>query len=131
MTTTHRAMDRAEMVSTSEMVPPHSARDEAKLAAIAADLDANGWTGRPLLGVRESETVMLLTGSHRYAAARDAGLDEIPVYVLDAADLGWTIAGEDIRDERGDRLTDDDTVLDALRRNGDKIALALMVEEVR
>jgi ParB-like chromosome segregation protein Spo0J len=117
--------------STAGLVPRHPVRDRAKRDQIAADLGERGWVGRPLLGVQAGEDsyVLLLTGSHRYAAATMIGLDKVPVHVMDAEEIGWTIDGEDVRDEDGQRLVDDDELLAALRRAGDETAVALMDKE--
>jgi hypothetical protein len=61
----------------------HEVRDEAKVSELAASIAAAGWQGAPLVADGEQ----LLTGTHRYAAAKLVGLadDEIPT--LDVRDL--------------------------------------------
>ena len=66
---------------------------------IAADMRQHGWRGRPLLvidnrytweaahGVPCERVWQAWTGSHRRAAAIQAGLDRIPIVVVDGADL--------------------------------------------
>lgn len=120
MTTTH------EFVSADAIQPPHEVRDASKLAALVADMRANGWTGRPLL-VRAENGFEGWTGSHRIAAARlvlaqlraeDCGASfEVPVVIL-SADLAW------------DDYRDDDERLDALRETDDEDAIELMQAEV-
>jgi len=47
------------------------------------DLHENGWLGRPLLAVvTRYGGLQALTGSHRIAAAREVGLETIPVLVI-------------------------------------------------
>jgi ParB-like chromosome segregation protein Spo0J len=78
---------------------PHEARDRQHLDALTVSMEADGWQGRPLLvlaGAGE-EGGQAWTGSHRLAAARAAGLQEVPAVIVDlavveaaAAELGWT-----------------------------------------
>jgi len=58
----------------------HPDPHEAKVAALAAAMEADGWTGAPVL----VQGVQAVTGTHRIAAARAAGID---LEVLDLADL--------------------------------------------
>lgn len=67
--------------------PPHAVRDAAHYEAIAASMRASGWQGRPILAFcTDGEAPRPLTGSHRIAAARAAGLGTIPVLVLSGFD---------------------------------------------
>lgn len=75
------------MVPVASAVPLHGVVDQDLLRRLAESMTRNGWAGRPLLGVDQGIYVGLLTGSHRYAAARLAGLDEIPVLLLTVSDI--------------------------------------------
>jgi hypothetical protein len=63
-----------------EVFPIHGVLDEVKRTTIAESMEENGWVGVPLLVWGRQ----LLTGSHRYAAAKDAG---IALQLVDYADL--------------------------------------------
>lgn len=58
----------------------HQAPEAGLVAELVASMEANGWQGDPVL-VHEGQAV---TGTHRIAAAREAG---IKVEVLDLADV--------------------------------------------
>jgi hypothetical protein len=71
--------------------PPHAPLDRERRRAIDASMKKHGWRGRPLLAARhglpEAEaTLTCLTGSHRIAAARKAGIKAVPVLVVDCRD---------------------------------------------
>ena len=57
-----------------KIIPLHDVRDADKVAAIAADMTANGWRGLPVLVIDTGEVVHALTGTHRLAAAEVAGI---------------------------------------------------------
>lgn len=69
------------MTRPSDLLPPHEARDQGKLTALVAAMQADGWIGAPIVAAGDQA----LTGSHRIAAAEAAKLDEIPT--VDVADL--------------------------------------------
>lgn len=79
----------ATTIKPRSINPLHETRDAAKLAAITADMLANGWRGMPLLvvGGEDDQEVQAWTGSHRWQAAMDAGLEEIPVVRIDTDSL--------------------------------------------
>ena len=83
--------------------PPHEARDMTLLANLTAAMRDNGWSGRPLLAWRASSDseVRGLTGSHRTAAARDAGLDDVPVLLIECDDEDLAADLYDLRDFDG------------------------------
>jgi len=91
----------------SECLPPHPVVVASHRDDIAASMRLDGWAGRPLLGWWDeaSGTVYLLTGSHRYAAARAAGLDEVPVALVDVSDGRLKSHGDELRLD-GARLSD-------------------------
>ena len=73
-------------IATDRIIPLHGVRDAAKLDGLVDSMRVDGWQGRALLGELDSDgyTVHLWTGSHRLAAAVKAGLDEIPVLLIDS-----------------------------------------------
>jgi ParB-like chromosome segregation protein Spo0J len=74
-----------ETKSPEAVSPPHGVRDEQKAERLASEFEQSGWEGPPLL-VDEPEPgrTTAIDGSHRIAAARDSGMDEVPV--LDVRD---------------------------------------------
>lgn len=58
----------------------HEIRDEAKLAELIASMRQNGWQGAPLVADGEN----LITGAHRYVAAREVGVEP---HVVDIRDI--------------------------------------------
>lgn len=70
----------------------HEVRDARKLARLTKAMERRGWAGRPLLVVRYG-TDRALTGSHRLAAARAAGLIRVPVLLIEAG-ADWQADGE-------------------------------------
>jgi hypothetical protein len=64
-------------VSAGNLQPYHDVRDRAKFELLVSAMSADGWVGAPLVKFEEC----LLTGCHRYAAARHLGL-QIPVVDL-------------------------------------------------
>ena len=74
-----------KMVSLMEINPPHEVRDCKKFDALVTSMEQDGWQGRPLLVIRKDGEYKAITGSHRYAAACDAGLEEVPCVIIDRA----------------------------------------------
>lgn len=70
-------------VRISSIVQFHEVRDLKKYQKLKADMEKNGWNGRPLLVVEYEGKYIALTGSHRLSAAKSAGLKEIPVACLE------------------------------------------------
>lgn len=69
------------------MYPPHEIRDEALLDALIASMQRDGWLGAPLVG--DIISGQLITGSHRWAAAREAGIEAPIIDIRDVfADVG-------------------------------------------
>lgn len=66
------------------MRPYHEPEDTAKVAAIAASLARDGWVGAPLVTWGDEH---LLTGAHRYAAARLADWQDTEIPTIDIADV--------------------------------------------
>ena len=64
--------------------------DETKLAELVASMQANGWVGAPLV----ADNDQLLTGSHRYVAAEQAGI-EAPVIDIRELVADWDVLIEE------------------------------------
>jgi len=75
-----------EYVSPRKVVLLHPVREPEKFNRLVASMRAEGWTGRPALALDMGDHLQALTGSHRIAAAIEADLETIPVYVISAAD---------------------------------------------
>jgi ParB-like chromosome segregation protein Spo0J len=80
--------ENVDLVQADKCAPLHGVRDDALRDQIAESMRRDGWDGRPLIGYKDDDAhYQLLTGSHRWAAAIAAGLAEIPVRLLSAAEL--------------------------------------------
>lgn len=123
--------------------PPHSERNAKKTAAITRSIKQNGWQGRPLLVVKTGERFAALTGSHRLASAKKAGLEEVPCYVINHAkfsakyDASFGPNGNLLlRGKQGSNAPGavfanfDAELMDVLEDIGDAQALKLMNEEI-
>lgn len=63
--------------------PPHDPDVESKVIALAEEMKLRGWQGRPLVVLPQiRRRYQALTGSHRYEAAKRAGI-KIPVAIVD------------------------------------------------
>jgi ParB-like chromosome segregation protein Spo0J len=84
-------------------VPAHAVTDPAKADKLAADMDAHGWQGAPIVVHRDY--AQALTGVHRLAAADRAGIAVPGVDIeelLEACGLDlWAV-----REEQGGELED-------------------------
>lgn len=126
----------AEVVNVYKIVPPHEARDAEKLAALAEDMATRGWIGRAILAIDTGDGYVALTGSHRIAAAKVAGLEEIPVYAIDISahvlndDGACEVCGADCWVAALADAIDDQDRDGALSRCDDVMAIALFGEEV-
>ncbi len=100
----------------SELVPPHTVRSSAHADALTESMVADGWVGRPLLGWWDEAqgVVRLFTGSHRYAAAKAAELEAVPVAFVEVTEGRLEGHGEDLLLD-GVRVSDDSALLDLLR----------------
>ena len=115
------------MISTSSIFPPHSVQDSEKFETLKAALETTGWEGRPLLVVEYGDVFQALTGSHRWAAADAAGIEEVPCVVVDMDAL--TEAGYDADDLRN--ATDDDAVYVILSETDDEDATEAILAEIQ
>ena len=105
-------------ISPTLIYPPHEVRDEDKYEALVAGMAKGGWSGRPVLAWRatEDDCVRAITGSHRIAAARAAGLETIPVLVIECDDDADAVDALDAirdQDEATDVLAEIDAATDA------------------
>ena len=124
-----------EMRAVSSIEALHGVHDDAKRDRLASGMGAHGWTGRPILAYDDGNGLHALTGSHREAAAKQAGV-EIPVYVIDITAHVWdddeacVLCGEDCWTIAAVEARDDDDRLAAIERSGDTTAIDLMRAEV-
>lgn len=103
--------------------PLHNVRTPGLRDELAADMMESGWQGRPLLVVESESGYQAWTGSHRIAAAIEAGMFEVPCYVISEKMIakygdGWG-------------LVQDYERLNILRKTGDETAIRLMWLEGR
>jgi ParB-like chromosome segregation protein Spo0J len=63
--------------------PVHAPDVPDRLTRLVKTMSEFGWQGRPLLVLEQPDgRFRAWTGSHRYQAARDAGLSEIPCMII-------------------------------------------------
>ena len=74
-------------IDPEQIEPLHEVRNRAILDGLTADMKENGWRGRPLLVIERESDYVAWTGSHRIAAAIEAGLALVPCYVVDEGEL--------------------------------------------
>jgi hypothetical protein len=78
-------VDDVSCLPPSSIRPVHEPKDPDLLELITLSMREGGWLGRPLLVVQEAAGYQALTGSHRLAAAKAAGLGTVPAIVLQGA----------------------------------------------
>jgi uncharacterized protein len=114
-------------VAASRIEPVNSV-DPDKVESLAESMRRNGWSGRPVLAYEGANGTTAATGSHRIAAAHEAGID-VPVMNIGDDVLYYT-------DEDGNTLADligtgDDRPLEKfLREAGDDRAADLIQAEI-
>lgn len=83
----------------SGITPPHEVTDEAKRVELTASMDANGWTGAPIIA--DAETQQGYSGSHRIEAwaHSDRHWQPIPVIWIDDLAAHHGISWDDLLDE--------------------------------
>jgi hypothetical protein len=116
-------MTETVYLDPDEITPLHEARSHQHLDELIDDMARNGWTGRPLLVIERRNDYLAWTGSHRIAAAKEAGLTQIPCYVLSESKLialGFDAGWGHVQDY--ERLA-------ILRKVGDQGALSIMLQE--
>jgi hypothetical protein len=76
-----------------KITPLHEPKPDARkrLTNLIASMTSRGWDGRPLAVLQFADGYRAITGSHRYEAARQIGLTQIPCVVGDGVKL--TVAG--------------------------------------
>lgn len=109
-------------------IEPVNDVDADKVLALAENMRANGWQGRPVLAYEGAHGTMAATGSHRIAAAEEASID-VPVKFISEEAANF-------EDEDGNVLSDligtgDDRALSSfLRQAGDDEAAELVDAEI-
>lgn len=71
-----------EIIPLAKINPLHEVQDPEKLRTLTESMKDDGWVGAPLVAIPYGDGFQALTGSHRWAAACDADLYEIPVEVI-------------------------------------------------
>ena len=130
--------ERQDTADPADIEPLHEVRDAGKLEALVASMERDGWQGRALLVSAREGRFFAYTGSHRIAAARAAGLDQVPVVVIeiteertdDEPDDDETPAPEYDAYGRIELGSDDDDRLEALRAWSLPMSLGLMGQEI-
>ena len=82
----------------SYFVPFHEVRDSAKLEGLVASMKGNGWEGAPVVVVNDDQ---LMTGSHRHAAAMEAGV-KVPAVDIEALIDLFDISDEEFEEDKED-----------------------------
>jgi len=115
-------LKKSELAEVKRITPPHEVRDTEKLESLVASMKKNGWQGRPILAFDVGNGLEALTGTHRLAAAKQAGIKDVPVLKI-SDDIGNYADeyGRSIRD-----ISDEEDVLEYLKNFGDKDAFKLM-----
>src|SRR5262249_14224980 len=112
-------------IDPEEIEPLHEVRDQAKVDQLTADMKKNGWRGTPLLVIEPKSDYLAWTGTHRLAAATQAGLSSVPCYVIHEQELlkrGFhPVVGHVMDYER----------LQILKKIGDEVAIRIMWHEGR
>ena len=121
-------IDPDESKWPDEIVHLHAVTNPAKKDRLVKSMQAEGWQGPPILVVDTGNGVFALTGSHRWAAAKDAEI-EVPVKYVDfeAVERWAKRKGTTIDDLLNGR---DEDRLAALRGIRDKEAAELMKYEI-
>lgn len=91
-------MTETAFIAAEDIAPWNDAHDADKVAALVASMRTDGWTGAPVV----VDTEQAMTGSHRIAAARLAGI-EIPTVDIRALFADAGLDYDDTVAERGDR----------------------------
>jgi hypothetical protein len=115
-------LKKSDLIQAKRITPPHEVRDTEKLDSLVASMKKNGWQGRPILAFDVGNGLEALTGTHRLAAAKQAGIEDVPVLKI-SDDIGNYADeyGRSIKD-----ISDEEDVLEYLKNFGDKDAFELM-----
>lgn len=65
----------------------HGVKGQKKCEKLKADMEKKWWKGRPLLIIECEGEYRALTGSHRLSAAKQAGLEEVPVACVECGTM--------------------------------------------
>ena len=89
-----------KLVSESQIIECHEVTNQEKFEALVEDMKNNGWNGRSLIVIDCGGEYKALTGSHRLAAARKAGIEKIPVACVEYGTLfeDYDITIDDLKD---------------------------------
>lgn len=79
--------ERVVCVAPSSIHPFHEITRPLDLKTLTKSMKIRGWEGRPLVVALQANIRQALTGSHRWAASKAAGLREIPVVFLTQKEL--------------------------------------------
>lgn len=74
-----------ENVRPGDVNPVNDVTNMNKMYAISEDMSTNGFQGEAILAYDAGGYYQAVTGSHRIYAAREAGLEKIPVHVMDTS----------------------------------------------
>lgn len=115
-------LEKSDLTEVRKINPFNAVEDVEKLNSLAASMQKNGWQGRPILAYDIGNGLEALTGSHRIAAAKKAGIEDIPVLKVSDEIANYTDDyGRSIRD-----VSDEDDIVEFLNGFGDKDAFNLM-----
>lgn len=119
----------------SQIVPLHGLpdhiRNDKKIKVLSRRMAEHGWQGLPLLAIDDGEQYQAWTGTHRLAAAKIAGLEEIPIVMLDRGRLeraAKRLGFQGLHGNFGPR--DDDERYQVIREAGYKVAALIAKLEV-
>ena len=74
------------VVNVEDLSPhPENARD-SDVGAICESIKRNGWYGKVLCQRREDGSLRIIVGEHRWRAAKEVGLTEIPIEIIEIDD---------------------------------------------
>ena len=74
-------------IPIEKIEPWHEVTDWEKVEWLVEDMNENCWCGRPLVVIEIDGEYQALSGSHRYEAAKEVGLNEIPCAVVECGSL--------------------------------------------
>lgn len=111
-------------IEIGQILPLHEVNDFSKFAQITESMKSEGWTGRPLLVIETQGMFQAVTGSHRFASASAAKLEEIPCVLIDNAKM-------DEFDYSSTDFYDDCETFRILCEIGDEEAAFVMEQEER
>lgn len=123
-----------DVVDPRSIIPLHGVEDPDKLNALVDRMKASGWQGRPVLVEETADGYQGLTGSHRVAAAREAGV-EVPIVKVNQEALRSFLESEGFEDATGlleymNRVggVDDDVILHNLKQFDPRAARLMRAE---